>query len=126
MIIGNKKHHWILLLLLLIMGCGKTTPMQEESHIYADVLDLKKLPEEISDHKASSFSDLGAWFSYAINPEPIGGFTGPYIMSIDNGVWFSKALSNLTISIDGQELDYQSTKNYFACHCRVQWTILIK
>ena len=57
-----------------------------------------------------AFSDLGAWFAYGLPTEAsnYGGFTGPFLLTQEYGVWSSKALSKLElVNIDaGKPIDW--------------------
>ncbi len=63
----------------------------------SNVLDYSGTPDTPKDRSSLSYSDLGAWFSYGFpdNPNCYGGFSGPFLMTQENGVWISKVLSQL-------------------------------
>ena len=46
-----------------------------------------------------AFSDQGAWFAYGFSEDSdnYGGFSGPFLMTQENGVWSSKVLSQLKL-----------------------------
>lgn len=68
---------------------------------YPDVLNLRGIPDSASDRSVFVFADQGAWFGYALpgqqQPELAGSFSGPFLMTHDNGVWASPVLSQLEI-----------------------------
>lgn len=63
------------------------------------MLDYRGTPASSTDRSPLAFSDQGAWFAYGFPSDPLnyGGFSGPYLMTQDNGVWSSKVLSQLTL-----------------------------
>lgn len=95
---------------MLIVACEAP---KEESHViqYPDVLDLTGTPDSTRDRSISSFSDLGAWHSFAL-PETAGGFTGPFVMTQNNGVWLSPILSKLQIIESGETIDLSGASNF--------------
>ncbi|MBI9052947.1 MAG: glycoside hydrolase [Bacteroidales bacterium] len=60
-------------------------------------------PNSSYDRSIFSFSDQGAWFSYSFpdTNSQVLGFSGPFLMTQENGAWISKCLSKLQI-IDKQ------------------------
>ncbi len=45
------------------------------------------------------FSDQGAWFAYSFpdSTSKVTGFSGPFLMTQQNGIWSSASLTNLVI-----------------------------
>jgi putative isomerase len=68
--------------------------MHADLEHFADVIDLQQLPLEATDRSAFCFSDKGAWHGYGLVPDSLNrlGFTGPFIMGIENGYWLSQQL----------------------------------
>ena len=59
------------------------------------------------DKSGLMFSDQGAWFAYGL-PESdrrLLGFSGPFLMTQDNGIWSSGMLSGLLLTT-GHHNDY--------------------
>ncbi|WP_420320127.1 MGH1-like glycoside hydrolase domain-containing protein [Flagellimonas sp.] len=58
-----------------------------------NVLDYTGTPSAPRDRSMLMFSDQGAWFGYSI-PKSLesGGFSGPFLMTQENGVWSSPNL----------------------------------
>lgn len=79
---------------------------------YPNVLDLSGIPVDPTDRSVYSFSDLGAWHGYALPKEPSGGFKGPYLMTNANGIWLSKALTNLDITLGDEKLNWTDAVNF--------------
>lgn len=80
---------------------------------YPNVLALQEEPStaRISGKSAlSAFSDLGAWHAYSLPTRFTGGFSGPFLMTQQNGVWASPSLANLyfTDAATGQPLALDS------------------
>ena len=89
-------------LILLLANCQ---PSSEEPQLvfshppFENLLNIKGTPDSASDRSVFMFSDLGAWHGYAL-PEKkyAGSFTGPFIMTQDNGIWLSECFAHLRIS----------------------------
>jgi len=98
-----NQRKWVLaiaLILILIINSCEEKPQQSElflSNLPSNILDYKGSPTSVKDLSFLSFSDQGAWFSYAFpnNPDFYGGFSGPFLMTQENGVWSSPVLSQL-------------------------------
>ncbi|MEM7104319.1 MAG: trehalase family glycosidase [Bacteroidota bacterium] len=87
--------------LTLNKGCIIATGPEENilgkgNKAFPNVLDLNGIPKTPTDRSVHIFSDLGAWFGYALQ-DSIGGFTGPWLMTQDNGIWLSKNLMTLEL-----------------------------
>lgn len=60
-----------------------------------DVLDYHGTPDSCYDRSSFVFSDQGAWFGFGIHDQRLEstvGFSGPFLMTQENGVWASKEL----------------------------------
>ncbi|MFJ8952953.1 MGH1-like glycoside hydrolase domain-containing protein [Streptomyces sp. NPDC102381] len=105
--------------LLLIGGAGLAAPpasaAPRPAPDYADVLDLHgtpkaALPGDAEDNNAiSTFSDRGAWHSYALpkvgDRAAYGGFSGPLYIAQEYPWWLSKSFSRMRLSEGGRTLD---------------------
>lgn len=76
-----------------------------------DVLNYQITPTKKFDKNGLMFSDQGAWFAYSIpNSTNITDFTGPFLMTQQNGIWSSAALTNLII--DKNNWKSHTSKSY--------------
>ncbi|UNY99807.1 trehalase [Zhouia spongiae] len=93
--------------LLFAIGCKQHPNKQKETtkpklnYLYntANVLNYKGVPVNKKDRNALMFSDQGAWFAYGL-PDGRGngnGFSGPFLLTQQNGVWAGRSLSELTL-----------------------------
>ena len=87
------------------------TSLQEA---YPNVLALQEEPvtARVAGKSAlSAFSDLGAWHAYSLPIRFTGGFSGPFLMTQQNGVWASPSLADLylTDATTGQPIVLDST-----------------
>ncbi len=59
-------------------------------------------PKNKSDRDMLMFSDQGAWFAFSLPVDNFnsGGFSGPFLMTQQNGVWLSSALAKFELSTD--------------------------
>ncbi|SFS49069.1 MGH1-like glycoside hydrolase domain-containing protein [Lutibacter maritimus] len=81
----------------------------------SNVLNFNGTPKTAFDKKMLMFSDQGAWFAYSF-PDTIsnfGGFSGPFLMTQQNGVWSSANLSQLVL----KDVNWKSIEtNSYASH----------
>lgn len=76
-----------------------------------NVLDFQGTPQNVKDRDMLMYSDQGAWFAYSFSDLPsYGGFSGPFLMTQQNGVWVSKQLAQIELTDkDGTPLiDWQN------------------
>ena len=98
------RYHCVGLLLLLIvtMSCvnKKKTEVNASQHsalMYSkNLLDYRVTPNDSLDKTGLMFSDQGAWFAYGLKDTTaiLGGFSGPFLLTEQNGIWSSKSLAN--------------------------------
>ncbi len=78
-----------------------------------NALDYTITPSHITDKNGLMYSDQGAWFAYSF-PDSIpfyGGFSGPFLLTQDNGVWLSTSSLQLQIEDEkGQNLPFPKPK----------------
>ncbi len=112
---GFKLSLKILIISALFCACQKDTVPPNATHRltgFPNILDLTGLPDSTTDRSVYVFSDLGAWFGYGLpsadRPDLLGSFTGPFLMTQDNGVWISPVLSRLEImdAETGKAIDF--------------------
>lgn len=102
-----------LLLFILFNQCETTKKVQHSNSdllTIPDVLDYRGTPDSCYDRSSFVFSDQGAWFGFGIHDEPQAstvGFSGPFLMTQENGVWASEEL--IGIKTGNQQFD-QSLK----------------
>lgn len=64
-----------------------------------NILDYTITPTSIRDRNGLMFSDQGAWFAYSLPSKETnsGGFSGPFLMTQQNGVWLSDISAKWTL-----------------------------
>ncbi|WP_460217732.1 MGH1-like glycoside hydrolase domain-containing protein [Psychroserpens sp. MEBiC05023] len=69
-----------------------------------NILDYHITPKDSTDKSGLMFSDKGAWFAYGMqkNDNSSVGFSGPFLMTQQNGIWASSSLSKLHLSFGPQ------------------------
>ena len=90
-----------LAILLLVPYTGFAQPPNSPERILEpNILDYSGDPDNAKYRKSLAFSDQGAWFAYGHPDERknFGGFVGPFLMTQENGVWSSAALSKLVLT----------------------------
>ncbi|MCB9081837.1 MAG: trehalase [Lewinellaceae bacterium] len=112
----NKQIHFAKVLLfglnLLLSSCHPKIPSAKlmVATEPANMLDYVGTPNTARDRNALAFSDQGAWFAYGFPADTacFGGFTGPFLMTQENGVWSSQVLSQLMLKevTTGQLIDW--------------------
>ncbi|MCW5516002.1 MGH1-like glycoside hydrolase domain-containing protein [Muriicola sp. Z0-33] len=117
------KNTIVALLIMLCLGCKQDTSKNEGATIktnyleaYNSVLNFEGTPKSKSDRNMLMFSDQGAWFAYS-HPDSTaayGGFSGPFLMTQENGVWISRCLAALQITDDAGNaiMDWQKDITY--------------
>jgi putative isomerase len=105
----------IALLFLISLFASCQSEKLQEIEYSKNILDFTANPENAYDRTALAFSDQGAWFAYGLpeKEQEIIGFSGPFLMTEQNGVWASRALTQLEINIKGEKLNL-SNFNYSA------------
>lgn len=105
----NVLPTWMLFFgcLSILLSCTDSTNIEEQKidpvvlTDFSNILNLIGAPDSATDRSVFAFSDLGAWVGYGLpsaeNPDLYGSFTGPFLMTQDNGVWISPTLSQLEI-----------------------------
>lgn len=92
-----------LLIIVIVTGCQNESKLISENKTIVEVeniLDYKITPKKPFDKRGLMFSDQGAWFAYSF-PDTIssyGGFSGPFLMTQQNGVWSSANLAQLFLN----------------------------
>jgi len=114
--------HIVVLVLVLSFSCNnaKEPVKTDKKFVFLNqsknILDFKITPKTAFDKSGLMFSDQGAWFAYSF-PNSIssyGGFSGPFLMTQQNGVWSSSMLSQLHIGLNNKEIiwETQDSKSY--------------
>lgn len=118
-IIQKPKMRLLLIVLYCILltttfACKKST---EDSSITdftylsfsKDILDFRVTPKVKFDKSGLMFSDQGAWFAFSlidtINQDI--GFSGPFLMTQENGVWLSSKMTSLTVKEKDTKIDFK-------------------
>ena len=99
------KKLFYIFLTLLIFGCKpetSTTPETNYLEYSKNVLDYRITPKDSLDKSGLMFSDQGAWFAFGLpkSDRSLFGFSGPFLMTQQNGVWSNPMLSGLLITTD--------------------------
>ena len=110
------KHLFFLLIISFFVACSAEKTKKETNQKYLNfsqnILDYHITPNDKFDKSGLIFSDLGAWFGFSFlnSIDKITGFTGPFLMTQQNGVWASASLTNL--EIQNNEWKSYATKSY--------------
>jgi len=97
----------------LVISCKNSyneTPLLNSNYIAetANTLNYLGSPNEPRDRAMLMFSDQGAWFGYSLPKTEKLGFSGPFLMTQQNGVWASPMLSELELIENGNPVAFQS------------------
>jgi len=93
------------IVVLTLIACNNSESennvSERESYLKYDknVLDYRHSPKDSLDKEGLMFSDQGAWFAYSFpeSASKVAGFSGPFLMTQQNGIWASASLSNLSL-----------------------------
>lgn len=87
---------------LSYIGCDLQSRNVNDSkdNLPANVLSYAANPDSSQYRSSLAFSDQGAWFAYGFPTDKnlYGGFSGPFLMTQENGKWCSKMLSQLELT----------------------------
>ena len=93
-----------ILILVLLLACqeydnSEAIRTSQTLEISKNILDYKITPKDSLDKTGLMFSDQGAWFAYGLpdSTAAVAGFTGPFLMTEQNGIWASKSLVRLNL-----------------------------
>ena len=119
------------LIFFLMTSCKPEEPVPSiDDYSYLKVqnnlLDYHITPSEKFDKKGLMFSDQGAWFGYSFqkeSSEPIG-FSGPFIMTQQNGVWLTSSLSSFKIlNADNSTISFHKESSHsYLSHLEQRFT----
>ncbi len=110
-----KYYLYITIVCLIFTSCNKKHIIPAENFLLKseNILDYQITPKHRFDKNGLMFSDQGAWFAYSF-PDSIanyGGFSGPFLMTQQNGIWISPSLSKLIIKNENsQKTTWSTTK----------------
>ncbi|MFH6964030.1 trehalase family glycosidase [Flavobacterium plurextorum] len=95
-----KRHTLFILSFFFILQSGsaqKGFPILESAK---NSLNYKGNPANATDRNSLAFSDKGAWFAFGFldTPNTQAGFSGPFLMTEQNGVWLSPSFVSLQLT----------------------------
>jgi len=98
-----KKISTYVLLVIFLIGCKeeqKEVVKKSSLELSKNILDYRITPKDSIDKSGLIFSDQGAWFGYSLTDTdiPLTGFSGPFLMTQQNGIWSSMSLSRLLLT----------------------------
>lgn len=87
---------------------GTKTPIYPYLEISKNILDYHITPKDKFDKSGLMFSDKGAWFAYSLPDSTNGkvGFSGPFLMTQQNGVWLTALLTSMKVKINGEPIEF--------------------
>ena len=96
----------LFLFIIVCISCSKVSkqniqPNYEYLEYSKNILDYRITPKDSVDKSGLMFSDQGAWFAYSL-PDSTGmieDFSGPFLMSQQNGIWSSSSLAPIRLTI---------------------------
>ena len=93
-------------LVLLCFSCKEDKAQASTKIDYLEfsetILDYRITPKDALDKSGLMFSDQGAWFAYGFPDSTaiVNGFSGPFLMTQQNGIWSTSSLSRIRISVN--------------------------
>jgi len=100
----------------LVISCNSSyneKPLLDSNFVTetANTLNYLGSPTNSKDREMLMFSDQGAWFGYSLPKTKKIGFSGPFLMTQQNGVWASQILSELELIENGSSVKFNSHKS---------------
>jgi glucosidase len=119
-------------ILIIIFSCKEKSTLKNNTYEANSLLSKSKnilnfngTPKNKKDRDMLMFSDKGAWFAYSF-PDTItnqNSFSGPFLMTQDNGTWISAALSQLIILSKKDTVQWlHHTTNSYTSHLEQKYT----
>lgn len=101
---------------ILLVGCKEEQKQVVKNSFLEsnkNILDYRITPKDSLDKSSLIFSDQGAWFGYSLTGTdiPFTGFSGPFLMTQQNGIWSSKSLSKLLLTSENHDENLIDPKN---------------
>ena len=92
-----------IVLLIFFFSCEvekKETHKIKYLKLSENILDYRITPKDSLDKSGLMYSDQGAWFAYSFpkTDKNLIGFSGPFLMTQQNGIWSDKILTRLSLS----------------------------
>lgn len=121
-----------LLLASSFFGCNpkpKSIVVNDYLKISENILDYRITPKDAFDKSGLMFSDQGAWFAYSFTDSTSNslGFSGPFLMTQQNGVWSSENLIYLALTIGDHPVYHRDIDinylNVFPSHLEKEITV---
>ncbi|URM36026.1 MGH1-like glycoside hydrolase domain-containing protein [Flavobacterium anhuiense] len=123
-----KKKFFLILVFFFIISSGWSQKGFSILESAKNSINFKGNPTNATDRKSLAFSDKGAWFAFgfldASNVQ--AGFSGPFLMTEQNGVWLSSSFVSLQLKDEkGQDIiDWKSSlvaQNSYNSHLEQQF-----
>ena len=105
-------------ILVILSFCFTPLLYTQNKVSFSNVIDLINSPNSPKDEGLNAFFDLGSWMGFSLSEnESYTGFSGPYILGLEHGIWTSDKFTSLDlISKDGKSLLTKlndSKQNYY-------------
>ncbi|WP_291286724.1 trehalase family glycosidase [Flavobacterium sp.] len=101
----SKKEILFILASFFIVQSGWTQKSYPNLESGKNSLNYKGNPTNATDRKSLAFSDKGAWFAFGfLEPSAVqAGFSGPFLMTEQNGVWLSPSFVSLQLQDENKK-----------------------
>ncbi len=93
------KKRLFILFLTTLFSCSKNEHKTAYLNFSKNILNYTISPKSDFDKNGLMFSDQGAWFGFSF-PDTLssyGGFSGPFLLTEQNGIWSSSTLAQLQL-----------------------------
>lgn len=124
----GKRHTLFILSFFFILqssSAQKGFPILESAK---NSLNYKGNPANATDRNSLAFSDKGAWFAFGFldTPNTQAGFSGPFLMTEQNGVWLSPSFVSLQLTDESKNevINWKNTlvnQNSYNSHLEQQF-----
>ncbi len=122
----SSKCLYLISIAVILIGCEERISISHSlntTNFSKNILDHHFTPVDSLDKSGLMFSDQGAWFAYSLSDSisNFSGFSGPFLMTEQNGVWASESLSKLNLKGENNTeiIDWHTSlksQNSFSSH----------
>ncbi|WP_264530205.1 MGH1-like glycoside hydrolase domain-containing protein [Flavobacterium sp. N502540] len=101
----RKKEILFILASFFIVQSGWSQKKYPNLEAAQNSINYKGNPTNATDRKSLAFSDKGAWFGFGfLEPSVVeAGFSGPFLMTEQNGVWLSPSFVSLQLTDENKK-----------------------
>lgn len=107
-----RKIFLYITILVSLLNCQNNISEKTENISPTNLLNYIGIPDSSTDRSSLAFSDQGAWFAYGFpdSQSSFIGFSGPFLMTQENGIWSSESICKLELYDISNDLNVKIEK----------------